>query len=179
MTLTKKIGLGIIGGLLVLVLYPAINMGLFYGPWPWEHPKEQNRVQHPEGFSIIAPRGWKHRICLQTDTLFPQDMIGLIPNTKARLHPLVHALKFRQQPNIEEMKKLPGYSAGRFSNGKFEGSDAYIYEGNAGKFWEWKAIFARGSNWYEVAIMVPSDNEAEDHVSGIWWPYLNTFHVDK
>src|SRR5437867_2981008 len=66
----------------VLVLYAVFDIGLFYGPWPWQSPREKDRVVHPAGFSIIKPQGWKERISMRSNAGHREDAIRLNPNSK-------------------------------------------------------------------------------------------------
>jgi len=160
------VGLGVAGAL----LYALIDIGLFYGPWPWQSAKESNRVTHPAGFSIIKPQGWKERIYVRSNSVLAEDAIRLFPNSKARLTPFYSVHRLPTSPDISKLEKESG-----FRPVKFQGRDAWGHEGVSGKFWIVERFFERHGNWYRLVFMLPDEEGEERKVHQNWWAYLESF----
>jgi hypothetical protein len=157
-----------------LLLYAMIDIGLFYGPWPWQSPREQDRVVHPSGFSIIKPRGWKERIGVRHDPVLPYDYISLYPDSKARITPFYSVQRLVTAPDAERMKK-----DGAYALVKFQGIDALGREAVSGKYWRVERIFEQNGNWYAISLMLPAGEGDEIKVHQSWWEYLESFKSSK
>jgi hypothetical protein len=153
-----------------LFLYAVFDIGLFYGPWPWQSPREQDRIVHPLGFSIIKPQGWRERIYVRHDPVPYEDAIRLNPNSKARLTPFYTVRRLVTSPDFEKLKTELGYRPV-----KFQGRDALGHEGVSGKFWSVGRIFERQGNWYWITLLLPDEEGKELKVHPDWWAYLESF----
>ena len=157
----------IVGALLV---YAVFDMGLFYGPWPWQSPREHDRVVHPSGFSIIRPRGWRTRVYVRQNPLPPDDFINLTPGSMARITPCYSVHRLPKAPDTEPMQKTGGYAPV-----KFQGRDALGREAVSGKYWIVDRIFERNGRWYAISLLLPDEEGSEMRVPAMWWPYLESF----
>jgi hypothetical protein len=157
-----------------LFICAAIDMGLFYGPWPWQSPREQDRVVHPSGFSIIKPQGWKERISVRHDPVPECDSINLQPNSKARITPFYSVRQLATAPNIERMKNDGGYTIV-----KFQGRDALGHEAVSGKYWIVERFLERKSRWYSITLLLPDEEGSEITVPVLWWSYLESFKTNE
>ncbi|MHC4215231.1 MAG: hypothetical protein ACYSWP_17860, partial [Planctomycetota bacterium] len=124
--------------ILIIVAVIAFLLGIFLpvgmvrliDPNPKLPPHEQNRIHHPNGFSIIAPEGW--RSVIETDNAY--DSIIIFPKNKARFKPSIGAIKYE---NSEEAPHLPEYREYRKS--KFLNFEAIIFEGRSTRDHMWHA----------------------------------------
>jgi len=157
-----------------LFLYAVFDIGLFYSPWPWQSPREQDRAVHPSGFSIIKPWGWVERIHVRRDPVPPDDSINLLPNSKTRITPSYHVRRLTSSPDTERMKKDGGYSLV-----KFQGKDAIGREAVSGQYWVVERFFERNGSWYSVTLLLPDEEGSEIKVSAIWWSYLESFRTSQ
>ena len=179
MNLVRKLILLAVSALLGFFVVASIKMGLFYGPWPWQSPQEADRVHHSEGYSIIKPHGWIHKLVVQPSQSPYLSALRLHPDTQARLCPLIIVGQFASPPDIGLMKTSVAYRAGGFRDASFQKGPAQIYEGNAGKYWDWKVLLERDGRWFQITVMSPSENETEDHVQQNLLPYVESFQLGK
>ena len=125
-----------------------------YNPWPIPMPvKEQNRVEHPAGFSFIFPEGWK-TIVIPSN---PEHPIGGVPNslitdpTTWRTRPTPHwSVRLCEVPPPTE-EYTPVTFQGRNAFEQFNSgggaNTVYLY---------YALLFEREERWFEVIIEIPN-----------------------
>ena len=159
--------------LMAYYLDKGIKMGLA-DPKPKLPPLEDNRVYHPAGFSIIAPKGW--RAIVETTQKEGRDRIWIQPKIDARWVPklivdLYHKDNepyYAQDPNDYHPAKYLEY-------------DAVIYEGLWFDYHGWHAVFSHQDKCYGVLLNLPHGHGPMRYnkVPDYWWAFLNTFQIDS
>lgn len=163
----------------VLFLLPLKD---YLYPWPSPPPKEQNRVFHPAGFSIVKPDKWLSKIRVKGEPEFQSknlkivtkvDSIFIYPDTKARFPDTLTVKKYSQKPVFEKYYKpykLPGFSF----------KDGVQYENQQGKYFQWTGLVKLKEDWYCIQLMQPNDDMmiAAD-VPDYWWPFINSFKAEQ
>ena len=167
--------------ILIVVSVIAFLLGLFMpvgmvglaDPKPKLPPNEKNRIQHPNGFSIIAPEGWMTIIKTEPNNLY--DCIAIFPKNKARFKPFIGTTKYK---DAEEAHHLPKYS--EYLKSKFLNYEAIIFEGRSARYHVWHAIFSEDETWYDIMLSLPHGKHGTryEKVPDYWWPFLNSFRIE-
>jgi hypothetical protein len=150
--------LAFVGGLALWVFWPR-------GLAP---PVEPNRAMHPSGYSIIVPLGWESKadVADARDT-YAKDRLNLRPIKDGLWQPAMSVVRLRHAPDAAALK-----ADDHFVDGKFLGVDALIRDHPIKKYWVWKAIFPRDSEWFEVSVSLPDFEKVPE---SSWYPYLTSF----
>ncbi|NIP24567.1 MAG: hypothetical protein GWN67_03800 [Phycisphaerae bacterium] len=167
--------------LLIIIAIFAFLLGIFgpmgpatlIDPKPKLLPNEQNRINHPNGFSIIAPKGWTSVVKTEPNNIY--SSIVIFPENKARFIPSLVAIKYK---NSEQAHHLTNYS--EYHKSKFLNFEAMIFEGRAVYYHRWHVIFSENEAWYGIELMLPhgKDGTRYEKVPDYWWPFLNSFRID-
>lgn len=167
--------------ILIIVAIVAFLLGIFLpmgpatliDPKPKLPPNEQNRINHPNGFSIIAPKGWKSVVETEPNNIY--SSIVIFPENKARFVPSMVAIKYKNSEQAHYQTKYSEYRKSKFLN--FE---AKIFEGRSACYHGWHAIFSEDKAWYGIKLMLPhgKDGTRYEKVPDYWWPFLNSFRVE-
>jgi hypothetical protein len=158
---------------LLLAIFIPVGPGILIDPKPELPPHEQNRIHHHNGFSIIAPEGW--RSVIKTETTSPYDSIIIFPKHKARFAPSISAIKYK---NSEQAHHLPEYREYRKS--KFLNFEAIIFEGRSARYHMWHAVLSEDGAWYGIELTLPHGKHGRryEKVPDYWWPFLNSFRIE-
>lgn len=141
-------------------------------PKPKLPPLEKNRVHHPKGFSIVAPKGWEFAI--ETAENRRVDRIWIQANTEARWSAKLIVSSYSEGQHVYHAMDPNEY----VRDGYLE-FDARIYEGLWHDYHGWHAMFSHKGERYEVLLMLPHGHGPPryDKVPDHWWPFLNSFHI--
>jgi hypothetical protein len=105
---------------LIIVAIVAFLLGIFgpmgpttlIDPKPKLPPNEQNRINHPNGFSIIAPKRWKSVIKTETNNRYSSIVIFF--KNKARFEPSLVAIKYKNSEQAHYGTKYNEYLKSKF-----------------------------------------------------------------
>ena len=166
---------------LIIVAIVAFLLGIFgpmgpttlIDPKPKLPPSEQNRINHPNGFSIIAPKGWKSVIKTEPNNIYSSIVIFF--KNKARFEPSLVAIKYKNPEKAHYGTKYNEYLKSKFLN-----YEAMVFEGRSACYHVWHAIFSEDEAWYGIQLMLPhgKDGTRYEKVPDYWWPFLNSFRID-
>jgi len=179
--------LGITVGALVLGLIAAIvvPVGDLWYPAVAPPPKEDLRIVHPHGFSIVRPDGWGFDVAVGGQAqqgrggvrVTPTaDCIQIFPVTKARM------------PEMLSVMRLPGGFAEPDATYRrispephLQIKGAHAYAGQAGKYYHWFAdVSPAGGLWFRISLMLPNDDLwSNTRVPDEWWPFINSFRTHE
>lgn len=121
--------------ILIIVAIIAFLFGIFLpvgmitlaDPKPKLPPQEQNRIHHPNGFSIITPKGWMSSIDSESNNTY--DSIIIFPNNKARFAPSIEAIRYKDSEGAHRLTKHY-----EFHKSKFLDFEAMIFEGRIARY---------------------------------------------
>lgn len=156
------------------VLLPALAHITLIDPKPKLPPQESNRIYHPRRFSIIAPKDWIYKTTTEPNNL---EGIFIYPKNaaKARFSPRFAAILYPNREDVNNRLNRDG-----FEKGKYLQFDAMVFEGLAGNYHRWEAIFTKDEKWYGVELMLPhgKDSIRYEKVPNYWWPFINSFRIE-
>ncbi|HUT28150.1 MAG TPA: hypothetical protein VMX13_00030 [Sedimentisphaerales bacterium] len=158
---------------LMIYLLKHVPIGLA-DPKPVLPQREVDRVHHPQGFSIIAPKGWQSFV-RTTDSNDLVDVILIQPDIDARWSPKLIVQLYSKDEDFRYARRPYNYQPGKYL--KF---DARIYEGLGGDYHCWEALFSHQGKRYSVLLMLPHGHGPPryDKVPDYWWPFLNSFKIE-
>jgi len=172
--------------LIVLIITGTIALALgFLIPWVASHhiglvdpkpklpPVEKNRIYHPNGFSIIAPQGWKSFV--ETTDNNDIDRITIQPDIDARWLPHLVARLYSEDDK-------PYYlDPNHYQPDKYLEFEAEIYEGLCHDYHGWHAVFSYEGKRYGVWLMLPHGHGPLRYskVPDYWWAFLNSFQIKR
>jgi hypothetical protein len=158
----------IIGGLVFVSLLVAWVM------WPrrMPAPREEDRVWHPDGYSMIAPPDWKMSIETEEKTLVRTNRgwLKVEPRNPGYYPPALTITVLRDPPETEKLK-----STQHFTAGTFHGLPALIASAPHGKYWAYQCIFQDRDRWFQITLSMP---DYEDVPNSSWWPYVDSFRYE-
>lgn len=157
-----------------LMVYILINLPIgLVDPKPKLPPQEVDRIRHPKGFSIIAPKGWQSFVVTSDNNNI--DRITIQPDIDARWYPHLVARLFSEDDN-------PYYTSdpNRYQSDSYLEFDARVYEGLCADYHGWHAVFSYEGKRYGVLLMLPHGHGSPRYnkVPDYWWSFLNTFRID-
>jgi hypothetical protein len=142
---------------------------------------EENRIVHPNGFSIIAPDTWRTHIKVigVPDTHGDEptlDSISAAPWAKVKRTPLLKVYRWvNKKPGLLENYKLVECSW-------FAYPEAKCYQFQADYYFNWEAIIPgrNESETFELRMVeindaIKNSNEVPDR----WKPFLNSFRIHE
>lgn len=170
--MTRRKRWSIYGGIAcIVVAAQLIFLSNIVSPYPdvQQPPEEANRVVHPAGFSIVKPD--RTHAIVDAASSVGDDSINILPATgRSRYTPILHVRRFREPADPSRLER------DGFKEGTFQGQPAFVYRGPSGKYDAYRIVITRGSEWYEVALLIPrGDDVAESLPSPEWQRYLETF----
>lgn len=122
-------------------------------PWfPDGHPNESHRVNHPAGFSMVAPEGWLPEVFDERESVSEYHRpngIQFWPTKDRRYHPGFSVNQHTEKP----MRALEGAK-----ESVFQGKPSWKVErraDGASKYDAMQIIFERGTNWYVIDFFMP------------------------
>jgi hypothetical protein len=142
-------------------------------PKPKLPPLEKDRVRHPKGFSIIAPKGWESMI-IEAEGEEHVDCIRIQANADARW-----SAKLIVSLYSEGKKPYHAQDPNDYLRAKYLTFDAKIYEGLWADYHAWHAMLSYEGNLYEVLLMLPHGHGPPryDEIPDYWRPFLNSFRI--
>ena len=174
----RWICLGVLSCLCAAILLALIYENTLHDPLPIpEPPDERNRVEHPDGFSIIFPEGWE-------TVVVPADPERLIRPTNALIgHPAARKAYGLPQLSVMLCEERP--AADGFSSVEFQGRPAFEWfdaSGGANTIWmEYVLVFEREGRWFEFSFHMPNSTALNDTRTETLPPqvkqYANTFQT--
>jgi hypothetical protein len=155
------------------IFLPLLTPAILVDPKPKLPPLEQNRIHHPNGFSIVAPKGWMPTIKTEKNNAY--DSIAIFPKNKARFTPSITAIKYKDSEKAHHLTEYRDYRKSKFLN--FE---AIISEGRSARYHLWHAIFSEDDAWYGIMLMLPHGKNGTryEKVPDYWWPFINSFRIE-
>src|SRR3954451_10081231 len=150
--------------LLMIVLVIGAIVGWIY--WnSGERPREENRVAHRAGYSILKPSGWGANVQTQSSDRF-RDGITLEPEKWISLEPSIWARRLLWPPDTNKLL------AEGFVEGESRGRKAWLSQQKPRRRIERTARFPVGPDWFEVGVSLPGLEGAK---VDDWWEYALTF----
>jgi hypothetical protein len=150
--------------LLMIVLVIGAIVGWIY--WnSGDRPREENRVSHKVGYSIVRPSDWKPKFQTQPNETY-RDGITLEPEKWISLEPSIWARRLLWPPDTKELREKG------FVEGDFQGHKAWLSQQKPRFRIARTARFPVGSDWYEVGVSLPGLEGAK---VDDWWEYALTF----
>lgn len=154
----------------------GISLGLLLqpnAPWiPEKPPEEGNRVEHPRGFSIVAPSGWESKVCST-----PEDnYIYLAPPTNV---PFVGPIRYHPMIGVALLERPPDRSG--FTDGRFLEQPAFQmleFSVGRGDYLALTILLQREGHWFRIRYRVPEQqlpSAARHDVPDAIWQFLRTF----
>lgn len=152
-----------------LIIMLAVVMACVYGVVLFSsnrlgRPDESRRVHHPDGFSIIAPRGFDSWVRLR-DATRARSLIELAPQTTVGESNSFFVVDWRS-----EEPELEGKSV------TFQGQPATASEKLDGKVFVFVMKFQRDGRWFVMSYKRPT---ADPILDGPWRAFLDSFRVEK
>lgn len=138
-------------------------------PKPKLPPQEQHRIYHPEGFSIIAPKGWS--AIVETTQKEGFNRITIQPDIDARWSP-----KLSVRSHSKDENPYAPLDPNNYKPEKYLEHDAMVYEGLCADYHGWLAVFTHQGKYYRVLLMLPHGHGPPryDKVPEYWWPFLDS-----
>jgi hypothetical protein len=141
-------------------------------PWvPEELPREDRRVVHPLGFSVVKPPGWCEKLFHDDDHNLMGDAIYLLPTTnRVRFRPYLRVNTFTNTP-----ADLSNYHGTRFLD-----MDAYektVLRAGNGDYFTYELYITNHSRWYRIIYQIPADSRTPSitSVPETMLPYIQSF----
>jgi hypothetical protein len=114
--------------------------------------EEANRIWHSDGYSFIAPAGWKMTLETEQGTLnhANRGWLRADPEGWHYYPPSLVLTCLRDPPDAENLKFKEGYVDGTFQN-----KPVLIWFGRWKKIYIYKVIFQDRDRWFEFALNTP------------------------
>jgi hypothetical protein len=118
---------------------------------------ESRRYRHPEGFSIVVPRGWDAQLA-------PSGL-------------LVRPLAFSgPAPRLDVMRLTsPKPADAKTREVTFQGRPAQLLRGFGDQRFIYQIQFERNGAWYALVVRQTID---EEHLAGPWRAFFDTFRLE-
>jgi hypothetical protein len=119
---------------------------------------ESRRYRHPDGFSIVVPRGWDAQLA-------PSGL-------------LVRPLSFSgPAPRLDVMRlKSPRSADAKTREVTFQGRPAQLLRGYSDERFVYQVQFERDGVWYALVVRQTIE---EEHLAGPWRAFFDTFRVES
>lgn len=127
--------------------------------FPAGTPTEARRVEHPAGFSIVAPSGWTAKV-----TIGEKDLITLTPRSQRRFEPWIEV----------ELLDGPPADATDWTVTSLQGQDAFSKAYRLGKFAVEERLIERGGQWFRLRVFVHEDGKPPQ----VLVQYFETFQAN-
>lgn len=141
------------------------------GGLPVEPPREERRVFHPSGFSIVRPANWESKVGVGGDSGMA-DGIELASPNRRKPQAVVLVVKYASKPAIR----------GRVLESQFQGCPALMtIERRPAMFLDYpghlrvQIAFERGGAWFEIRYSLFEDAPV---IPSLMWDYLNSFSTN-
>jgi hypothetical protein len=167
----------LVAGLAALLLYPLLKPnGDVSDPKPALPPREEDRLYHPAGFSLVMPRGWAGEVLVRGEPQpgarpWHRNVLAIVPGTGARFESMLGAT---------ELAEPPDPLSGSTTTMQFGGAEASLFERELGRYYNASLAFRRDGRWFAVWLMLPNDKYGVRHqtVPDYWWPFLESFRLE-
>lgn len=161
--------------LCVLMWIPFMSGGLQPGaPWvPEQPPLEENRVFHPDGFSLIHPPDWAIDIYEGRAKEIRWASLSFTPGSKG--YRFAPGISVRVDTNAPE---LTGFQEIRISDvPAYERSVYYAYSKRPTVHYQ--LYLQRSNEWYQVRYHTEAIQENSSEIPAAILPYLRSFRFSK
>jgi hypothetical protein len=172
----------IVVGLIAFVLGLLVPIKGAAPSAPWitqEPPREDHRVLHPKGFSIVKPPGWSAHISISRAEDQPVDQIDLRASEKPlRDYTGISVTLFRDPPLSPE--RGDPYYVAKYQETDFLNMKAYertdLRAGNRDYF-TYELLVNNHGQWYRIVYQIPADfqSPAITNVPATMMPYIRSF----
>ena len=136
-------------------------------------PDEANRVYHSEdGYSIIAPPGWKMTCETASNTMTATDRgwLRVDPVTQGYYPPSIVVHVRNPAPDPDKLKANEG-----FKDGTYHGHPALVKAFRQHKVWAYAIVYLDRDKWFDICITTP---DYYDFPDSMWWPYLDSLKYE-
>jgi hypothetical protein len=141
-------------GLIRVVIVALVAAAILIAFVIWMHPlapREENRVAHAGGYSIVRPVDWDAHL-VNTVSNGERDAIMLKPHAWKGMEPSIWVKRLVGEPDFAR-KALVRRIHTKYNLVR-------------------QAVFEVNGTWYDVGISLPGLESTQDSV---WWPFAETF----
>jgi hypothetical protein len=156
----------------IFILFAAVAAMIGTGYWMQrEVPNENNRVRHPQGYSVCHPDDWSVDVenSDSSDQIYGTvllDSLMMTPDHFNGNSPKLLVNRFAGRPD-ELQLQADGWTAGTFQD-----QPALVREKDLPHAFTKGAFFQRSGQWFEV---VEGTNVAASIQKDKWWRFLESF----
>jgi hypothetical protein len=156
----------------VVVFLAAIAAYALY-PRRIPPPDKANRVYHPsDGYSIIAPPGWKagFEFASSDPASDSRGQLRVDPPRQGYYPPSIVVRVRDPKTDPDKLKTKDS-----FVDGTFHGQPALVKAFRLHKMWSYAVVYHDHDKWIDICIATP---DYYDFPKSMWWPYIESFKYE-